>query len=229
MTLVFYWWAFSPLQSRVMVEAADTWHRSLTESSCFYRPCTVYQPQLVLVPWKHANLSVWLFWPQAIDYTPSRLECHWNTGGDQILHPGSALIPHRFNQTHLFPPPLSAVWKMGSDCCCGFSKQKWTCFYYKLGQSGIHFISKFLSQWVCEDFFFCVSDNAIGRGGRRLLLCYPLLLNIPFIHVHFMAVTTAVEGLSIVEPHCTLQGGSSLACQSFDIFFILFSEQGSRG
>lgn len=72
-----------------------------------------------------------------------------------------------------------------------------------------------------QGVFFCLSDKAIVRGRRKLLLCYPLLFNFPFFHVHFMAVTTAVERLSIMEPHCTLQSV---------LFFppILLSEQVSR-
>lgn len=38
-----------------------------------------------------------------------------------------------------------------------------------------------------------------------------------------MAVTTAVEQLSTVEPHYTLQDGSSLTLQSFLFFFFSLS------
>lgn len=134
------------------------------------------------------------------------------------------------DQLHLSPTLLSAVQKMGCDCCCSFSKQKWACFYYELGWNGIHFIFTFFSQWVCRNvFFFHLTDNALVWGRRRLLLRYPLLFDFPFFHVHFMAVTTAVKGLSIVKPNSTLQGGSSLTVRSFHFFSILLSEQVSRG
>lgn len=135
------------------------------------------------------------------------------------MHPSSVLLP-LCSTCPIYPLPLlSAVWKIGSHCCCSFSKQKWTCFYYVLGQNGIYFIFKFFSQWVCREWVFsCMSDKAIVRGRRKLLLRYLLLFNFPFFHLHFMAVTTAVEGLSIVEPHCVPQGGSSLTLQTFHFF-----------
>lgn len=206
-----------------MVEAADTWHHSLTESSCFYRPCTAYQPQLVLVPWKHANLSGWLFWPQAIDYTPSRLECHWNTGGDQILHPGSVLIPHRFNQTHLPPPPLAFCRvEMGSDCCCGFSKQKWTCFYYELGQSGIHFISKIFSQWVCEECFFAwLTMQLVEEEGGCCYVTLCCLISLLFMFTLWLSQQLS-RGWALWSPtvHCR---AALVWHASLLIFFSFFS------
>lgn len=142
------------------------------------------------------------------------------------MHPGCALIP--LNKPHLSPPLLYAVRKMGTDCCCSFSEQKWSCFYHELGRNGMHFIFYiFFPVGMQEVGFFFVfvflSDKEVVRGRRRLLLRYPLLFNFPFFHVHFMAVTTAVEGLNVVEPHCTLQGGSSLTLQSFHFFLPPYS------
>lgn len=59
--------------------------------------------------------------------------------------------------------------------------------------------------------FFRLSDKASVRRRRKLLLRYPLLFNFFFITPWLLlVVTTAVEELSIVDPGCTLRGGSSL-------------------
>lgn len=127
-TPVFYWWSSAAVTNhgrscRVCGPTALLSHRVFTGL------VPLISPKPVCVPSKRANLPQWLHWPQAIDYTPSRVQCHWNTGCDQMLHPGSALIPPPLNPPHLFHPLCSAVWKIGSGCCCSFPKQKWTCFH----------------------------------------------------------------------------------------------------
>lgn len=88
----------------------------LNESSCCYRLRTSYQLNLA-IPWKHINLSGWLHWPYTIDYIPSRLEWHWNTNSDQILHGGWAVIPLSLISLPCFV--LSSKWTLT------VARQKW--------------------------------------------------------------------------------------------------------
>lgn len=73
-------------------------------------------------------------------------------------------------------------------------------------------------RWMFFLFFFAWMTKQLLEEGEScccVTLCCLISL---FFHIHFMAVTTAVEGLSIVEPHCIMQGGSSLTLQSFHFF-----------
>lgn len=81
---------------------------------------------------------------QAIDYSPRRLECHWNTGSDQFLHPGTAPIPCLLSQTHLSTPLYSAVWRTGSVWFCSLSEQKSVCFYDVQNASTFLFFSVYV-------------------------------------------------------------------------------------
>lgn len=138
----------SLLQSQIVAEAADDVLAQLKRGIMFLQAPSLLSAQNWCVWWKHANLPGWLHWPQAIDYTPSRLECYENRGSDQILH-----LAFLLNQPHLSPPLLSVVWKLGSNCCCSFSKTNWACLHSKSGQWDSFRVFFLLFQLVCSKCF----------------------------------------------------------------------------
>lgn len=138
------------------------------------------------VLWKQANLPGWLHWPQAIDYTPSRLECHWDTGSDQILL-----------QPNLSPPFLS-VWKMASNCCCTSQNVNGPGLCWIRTEWDSFPVSFFLS-WYAETVFS--SLVTVQLLEQKESCCWDILFSL--FYVHFIAVLTAGEELSTVKPHCT--------------------------
>lgn len=187
-------------------------YHSLTESSCFYRPCTLLSSQNLCVPWKHANLPKWLHWPKAIDYTPSRLECHWNTGSDQMLHPGSALVP-LYSISPICPlpcfllcgkwaPTVAAAFQRRNGPVCITSQVHF--FFFPVGMQGV--------------FFFHFSDNAIVRGRRKPLLRYPLFNNSPFFMFILWLSQQLLRSWALSSP--TIHCRTALVWHSSPFFFF---------
>lgn len=80
------------------------------------------------------------------------------------------------------------------------------------------------SEHVGSIYFFALSDKTIV-GGRRfavatLLRCFAV--SFLFVSCSLLLVTTAIEKLRIVEPHCTLLQFDTRLLQSFS---ILLSER----
>lgn len=126
------------------------------------------------------------------------------------------------NEPHLSPPLLSAVWKIGSDCCYDSTKQ--ACFYDELGQNGDTFHLNFFPHCVCGECFFAGVTKELLEGESCCYVTLYCLIHPAFCPRSLLAVTTAVKRLGIVEPHCTLQGSSSLTPdRSSPVFFFLHS------
>lgn len=124
--LVVYWWLSALLQLQITAEEAQCVAPTLNGAVVLLQAAFLLSaPKPVCVSWERANLPGWLHWPQAIDCSLSRLECHLNTGGDHSLPPGSAFIPLCSNHSRLFSSLCSFMWKI---CLCSCSKQKRTCF-----------------------------------------------------------------------------------------------------
>lgn len=135
----------------------------------------------------------------------------------------SWLCSHSPQQAPFIPSPALCCAENGHRLLLQLLRAEMVLFLSRVRSEwdAFHFLHFFPSGYAGSGVFFVfvfLSDKEVVRGRRRLLLRYPLLFNFPFFHVHFMAVTTAVEGLNVVEPHCTLQGGSSLTLQSFHFF-----------
>lgn len=181
----------------------------------FLQALYLLSAQNMCVLWKHANLPGWLHWPKAIDYTPSRLECHWDTGGDQIL-----LRPN------LSPPLLSAVWKMASNCCCtSQSRNGPVCV--ELGQNGIHFLffSFFLS-WYAESVFSSLVTMQLLEQEESCCwdtLCFPFFMFILWLS-HQLVMSWALS-----SPTVPCRKALVWHSGPFIFFSILLSDRVSRG
>lgn len=118
--------------------------------------------------------------------TTSRLQCHWNTGGDQILHPNSALIPLR-STSPIIPSPAFCCVENGLRLLLRLLKAEMDLFLFwvKLEWDTFHFYIFFPvgMQGVLFFFFFCLSDSAfvIGESCCYVTLCCLISLFFMFI------------------------------------------------
>lgn len=88
----------------------------------------------------------------------------------------------------LFCHPLSALWKIGSDCS----------YYQDLGQSGIHFSSNFFPSRYAEGSFFAWVTQQVLAG--RGICCYVTFYCF-ILPVHHMFSCSCHNSCQVVE-HC---------------------------
>lgn len=195
----------SPLLScrhRSRLRSQTMCNRSLSESSCFYRPQCSYQLKTGVF-----GESMLISLGDYID--PRPLITHllgWSAMNIETVTK-FCMRPFLLNQPHLSPPLLSVVWKLGSNCCCSFSKWDRACLHYKSGQwDSFRFCLFLFFQLVCSKYFLHFRDNAVVRERRRLLLRYPPFNNAPFFMFILRLSQQLLRSWASGAPPCTAQG-----------------------